>query len=160
MAASGRKAKPMTDLWLAIAHHLLAFGLVAHVASELSLAKPGLDARGLRRLAGVDAGYGLTAVLVIGVGVARVYWGAKGPAYYLENHWFWAKMTAFGVAGLLSVPPTLAFLRWRRRLKTDDAALPSPAEIERVRRFLLAELVVLLLVPVFAAVMARYTTAG
>jgi putative membrane protein len=150
----------MTDLWLAIAHHLLAFGLIAMVASELSIAKPGLDGPGLKRLAGIDAGYGLSAALIIGVGLARVNWGGKGPDYYGENHWFWAKMAAFALAGLLSIPPTLAFLRWRKRARTDPAALPSPAEIARVRRFLVLELLVLLLVPVFAAVMARYTTAG
>lgn len=150
----------MLDLWLAIAHHVLAFGLVAHVASELSLAKPGLDAAGLRRLAGVDAGYGLTAALLISVGAARVFWGAKGTEYYAENHWFWAKMAAFGLAGLISVGPTLAFLRWRKRARADVAALPSPGEIAGVRRLLLIELVILLLVPVLAAVMARYTTAG
>lgn len=150
----------MTDLWLAIAHHLLAFGLIAMVACELSIAKPGLDGAGLKRLGGIDAGYGLTALLILGVGVARVYWGAKGPAYYAENHWFWAKMAAFGIAGLLSVPPTMAFLRWRKRLRAHADALPSPAEIAAVRRFLGLELVVLLLMPVFAAVMARYTTAG
>lgn len=69
-------------------------------------------------------------------------------------------MAAFGVAGLISILPTLAFLRWRKRLKGDAATLPSAAEIAGVRRFLGIELLVLLLVPVFAAVMARATTAS
>lgn len=150
----------MLDLWLAIVHHLLAFGLVTTVAMELVLTKPGLDGPVLKRLGGIDAGYGLMALLILGVGIARVYWGGKGEAYYAGNHWFWAKMAAFGVAGLLSMVPTLAFLRWRKRAGADPTALPSPAEVARVRRFLVVEFLVLLLVPVFAAVMARYTTAG
>ena len=34
----------MTDLLLAIAHHLLAFGLVAILAGELVLVRPGIAA--------------------------------------------------------------------------------------------------------------------
>jgi putative membrane protein len=150
----------MLEITLAIAHHLLVFGLFSMVVAELVLVKPGLGAPELKRLGGIDAGYGLSALLVLIVGVLRVIYGAKGADYYLDNHWFWAKMAAFAVAGLLSVPPTIAFLRWRRALKGDAAALPSPAEVSGVRRYLLAELAVLLLVPSFAAVMARYTTAG
>jgi putative membrane protein len=150
----------MLDLWLAIAHHLLAFGLVAMLASELSIARPGLDAAGVKRLAGIDGGYGLAAGLIVAVGVARIYLGAKGPAYYLENGWFWAKMAAFGIAGLLSLPPTIAFIRWGKRLKADPTALPSPTEIARVRRFIAAGLAVLLVVPALAGVMARYTTSA
>jgi putative membrane protein len=150
----------MLEITLAIAHHLLVFGLFAMVVAELVLVKPGLGAPELKRLGGIDAGYGLTALLVLIVGVLRVIYGAKGADYYLGNHWFWAKMAAFAIAGLLSVPPTMAFLRWRRALKGDAAALPSAAQVSGVRRYLLAELAVLLLVPSFAAVMARYTTAG
>ena len=149
----------MVELGFAIAHHLLVFSLFAMLAAELVLVKPGLGAPELKRLGGIDAGYGLTAVLVVIVGVLRVVYGAKGADYYLANGWFWAKMTAFAVVGLLSVPPTLALLRWRRALKRDAHALPSPGEIAPVRRYLLAEFAVLLLVPAFAAAMARYTTA-
>jgi len=58
--------------------------------------------------------------------------------------------------GLLSVPPTIAFIGWRRALKADPSALPAPAAVRRVRGFLRAEVGLLLLVPVFAALMARY----
>ena len=150
----------MLETTLAIAHHLLAFGLFAMVAAELVLVKPGLGAAELKRLGGIDAGYGLAALLIVIVGVLRVNYGAKGGEYYASNHWFWAKMAAFALAGLLSVPPTIAFIRWRRAQKADSAALPSPLEIAKVRRLLLAEFGLLLLAPAFAAVMARYTTAG
>ena len=147
----------MLDTWLAIAHHLLFLALTAMVAVELALVRPGLSSGDLRRLGGVDAGYGLAALLIVLVGVARVMWAAKGPDYYAGNHWFWAKMAAFALVGLLSIPPTLAILRWR---KADAAALPSPAEIKRVRPYLLAELALLLATASLAAVMARYTTEG
>jgi putative membrane protein len=51
--------------------------------------------------------------------------------------------------GLLSIPPTLAFRRWRR-------AAPDEAAVGGVRRLLRLEVGLLLLIPVFAALMARY----
>jgi putative membrane protein len=150
----------MLDTWLAIAHHILFLALTAMVAVELALVRPGLSSGDLKRLGGVDAGYGLAALLIVLVGVARVMWAAKGPDYYVGNHWFWAKMAAFALVGLLSIPPTLAILRWRKAVKADAAALPSPEEVKRVRPYLLAELGLLLATASLAAVMARYTTEG
>ena len=146
----------MNDTALAIAHHLLVFGLTIMLASQLALAQPGLGAGELRRLSRIDAGYGATAGLILIVGLVRVWFGAKGADYYLGNAWFWAKMAAFAGVGLLSIPPTITFIRWSRALKADPAALPCSVAVGGVRRFLLAEVALLLLVPVFAALMARY----
>ena len=143
------------DLILAIAHHLLAFGLAAVLAAELAMVRPGLTAAGLKRLGVIDAHYGLFAGLVILVGVLRVIYGMKGPDAYVANPWFWAKMAAFATVALLSISPTLAILRWRRKVKLEPGFCPYEEEVARVRAFLLAELAIFALIPVFAAVMAR-----
>ncbi len=143
------------DLILAIAHHLLAFGLAAILTAEIALLRPGLTASGLRRLGLVDAHYGLLAVLLIVVGLLRVFYGIKGPDAYLPNPWFWAKMAAFLAVGLLSVPPTVSMLRWRRKVRLEPAFSPYQDEVERVRAWLLAEAALFVLIPVFAAFMAR-----
>ncbi len=57
--------------------------------------------------------------------------------------------------GLLSIVPTLRFIRWRRALKADPAAMPQPDAIAAVRRFLWAEVFFFALIPIFAAAMAR-----
>lgn len=141
------------DLWLAIAHHLTVFSLVAVFIAEAALIRPGMTAQDAQRVARIDLWYGILAGVAVIVGVARVYLGAKGPAYYGTNPWFWAKMTSFVLAGLLSVPPTLRYLRWRR---TSGNAAPSEVEVGIARRWLLAQGVFLALIPVFAAAMARY----
>lgn len=143
------------DLVLAIAHHIMAFGLAAVLASEIATVRPGLNAASLRRLGVVDMHYGLMAGLLIVIGVSRVMWGIKGPDAYLPNAMFWAKMAAFAVVGALSVPPTVAILRWRRRAKLEPAFQPFEEEVKRVRGWLLAEAAVFVLIPVFAAAMAR-----
>jgi putative membrane protein len=146
----------MNDTVLAVIHHLLVFGLTIMLATQLALARSELGPSDVRRLSGVDAGYGATAGLILVVGLVRVWFGAKGADYYLANPWFWAKMASFAGVGLLSIPPTLTFIRWRRAQKAEDAALPCSAAIAKVQRYLRAEVLLLLLVPVFAALMARH----
>jgi putative membrane protein len=146
----------MDDGLLAILHHVLVFGLTIMLAMQLALVREGVGAAELTRVGRIDAGYGLTAGLILIVGLLRVWYGAKGADYYTGNPWFWAKMAAFAGVGLLSIPPTLAFIRWRRALKADAGALPAPAAVAGVRRLLGLEVVLLLLVPVFAALMARH----
>ncbi|MEO8667517.1 MAG: DUF2214 family protein [Bauldia sp.] len=145
----------MTDLILAILHHLLVFALVAILATELAIVRPGIGAERVRRLAAIDGAYGVLAGLIIVVGFARVFYGAKGSEFFLTNHWFWAKMVTFVAVGLLSVPPTIRFVRWRNRLKTEPAFAPGDAEVKTIRRFLHLEAFLLFLIPIFAAVMVR-----
>ena len=116
----------LTDLILAVLHHLVIVTLIVLLAVEFALLRPGLSSSDLRRLANVDAAYGAIAGLVIVVGICRVIWGAKGPDFYLSNPWFWAKMASFAAIGLLSIPPTLALLKWRKAMK-HECRLPAAA---------------------------------
>ena len=145
----------MTDLLLAIAHHLLVFSLAAILAVELATIRPGLSGAGLRRLGIVDLHYGLIAALILIVGFARVYMGVKRPEAYLGAWTFWAKVGAFALVGLLSAPPTLRILQWRKRARAEPGFALGAAEVKAVRPFLIAELAVFASIPVFAAMMAR-----
>ncbi len=145
----------MTDLALAIVHHLLVFGLAAILAAELATIRPGLTGASLRRLGIIDMHYGLIATLILIVGFARVYMGVKGPEAYLGNWAFWAKIGAFVVVGLLSAPPTVRILQWRKRARVEPAFAIGHDEVKAVRPFLIAEVAIFALIPVFAAMMAR-----
>jgi len=146
----------MLDLVLAILHHILAFGLVAMLMAESVLVKPGMTGETARRVAGIDAGYGATSVLLIIVGGCRVAFAAKGWAWYDDNVWFWGKIGAFVIVGLLSVPPTLRYIAWRKAFAADAAWAPDTAEIARVRRFIGLQVVGIGAIIVLAATMARY----
>lgn len=145
----------MTDLVLAIVHHLLVFGLAAILAAELATIRPGLTGASLRRLGIIDMHYGLIATLILIVGFARVYMGVKGPEAYLGAWAFWAKIGAFVVVGLLSAPPTIRILQWRKRARAEPAFAVGHDEVKAVRPFLIAEVAIFALIPVFAAMMAR-----
>jgi len=144
----------MTDLILAVLHHLLVFGLVAvMMATRVLLTGPGVDPV---RLARLDAGAGGLSGLVLAVGVCRVIWGGKGWAFYEANPFFWGKIACFALIGALTIPGTIAFLKWRKARVADAAFRPEAAQVARLRR--LTGLQALALVPLLAcaAAMARW----
>ena len=143
------------DLILAISHHLAVFLLVAILAAEFALLRPGLAGSSIAQLARIDAAYGGVAALVIVVGVLRVIYGASGWEYYVGNYAFWAKMAAFVAMGLLTVPPTLAIRRWLKAGKENSNHAVPAAEIASSRRYLQLQAGIFILIPIFAAAMAR-----
>jgi putative membrane protein len=140
----------MLDLHLAIAHHILIFCIFGVVAAELSSVRPGMTVDGVRRIARIDTWYGILAGFIVVVGFSRALFAAKGWEYYLYNAFFWSKIGTFVVIGVLSVPPTVAFIRWRRA-----GVAPTDGQVATIRRFLWAETGLFALVVGFAAAMAR-----
>lgn len=118
----------MLDLVLAILHHLFVFALFAVLFAEFVSVRRGMDAAAVTRVAAIDVWYGVLAGLILIVGFARAIFAAKGWDYYAHNVFFWAKVGTFVVIGLLSIPPTLAFLRWRR-----TSTLPTGEAVAKVR---------------------------
>lgn len=144
------------DLLLAIVHHLLVFALAGVLAAELALVRPGLAGRELRLVARIDQIFGALAMAIVIVGVGRVFLGLKGWQFYAYNWAFWVKMAAFAVVGLLSIRPTMRIIAWRGAARNATGLYVVPdAEIAGVRRLIRWEAAVFLLIPVFAAIMAR-----
>lgn len=145
----------MTDLLLAIAHHLLAFGLLGLLFAQYAIVRPGLAGAALGRVQLYDRLYGAFAGLLVLIGALRLAYGFKGADFYLPNPVFWAKMAVFAAVALLSIRPTVAILAWGRAAKADPGFVVPAPEIWRVHTWLGLELVVFTLIPIFAAMMAR-----
>jgi len=140
----------MLDLVLAILHHFFAFALFAVLFAELVGVRCGMDTTAVMRIQVIDAWYGVLAALIVIVGFSRAIFAAKGWGYYEHNAFFWAKIGTFAVIGLLSIAPTVAFLRWRRATTT-----PTDAAVAKVRPCLWIQVALFPLLPAFAAAMAR-----
>ena len=110
----------------------------------------GISFESVAAVARVDLWYGILAAMILIVGFARAIFAAKGWFYYSHNGFFWAKIATFVLVAILSVPPTLQFLKWGRL-----SVAPSDRDVRRVQVFLYAELVLFALLPIFAAAMAR-----
>ena len=145
----------MTDLALAIFHHLLAFSLLGVLAAEVAITSFDIAGARLRRLQRLDRTYGLLAGLLVIVGVLRVLYGGKGPEFYVVNTAFWAKMAAFAAVALLSIAPTIRIIGWSRRARADASFAVPESEAAVLRKWLAGQLLLFALIPVFAAMMAR-----
>ncbi len=143
------------DAVLAYLHFSAVFVLFAFLTVEVMLARGELDARAIGMLRRVDLWYVGAAVVALATGFSRAIWGAKGWAYYAGDWVFWTKVGAFATVAALSIPPTLAFLRWTKRAAGDAAFLVPDAERKAMRRWLMWELHVAALIPLLAVAMAR-----
>lgn len=145
----------MTDLLLSAFHFLLVFSLVAILAAQSVFIRPGITASSLRLAVTLDRVYGANSVLLLGVGFARVYWGAKGSSFYLSNPLFWTKIGLFMTVAILSIPPTLRLIQWSKQLHAQAEFLPSEEQVRRLQWWLRAEMFVLMCIPFVAAAMSR-----
>lgn len=140
----------MLDLILACIHHLLIFALFGLLLTEFLLLKPGLSTTAIIKVSRVDMMYGLSAAVLLAVGFARAVLAGKGWPYYSHNAFFWAKLGTFVLIALLSIPPTVALIRWRR-----SGMSPAEEAVRSVRQLFHFELALFVLLPLFAAAMAR-----
>ena len=145
----------MADLMLAVLHYILIFALVGILGAEAGLVHEGMDGVQASRVAVLDRSYGAAAGLLLVVGFARVFYGAKGAAFYLQNPVFWAKIVAFALIAALSILPTVKFIAWQRRARKEPGFMPGAADVRSVRRLIVAQAGVLAAIPVLASVMAR-----
>jgi putative membrane protein len=145
----------LTDALLAICHHLLIFALLGLLITEMMTIRPTMTSRDVLYVARLDIAFGIVAGLILVIGFCRVFFGIKGAGFYLPNPVFWAKIIAFLIVGVLSIPPTLRISRWRIAAAGDSAFRPPAEEVRAVRRFMHCEGMVFFTIPVFAALMAR-----
>lgn len=145
----------LTPALVASLHHLLAFAVVGLLLAEMALLRHGIGAEDRRRLGRIDLAYGALFGVLVVVGIVRVVWTEKGWDFYEQSLPFWIKIAALVGVTLLSLPPTFTYIRWGRATKANPMFQPESSEIKRLQGYLKAELVLLAVVPVAAAAMAR-----
>lgn len=140
----------MTMVLFNFGHFLGLAAFVAALAVELALFQRRVDGRTARRLAMADLVYGLAAALVIATGLLKVFAGDKPAVYYGHNALFHIKLTLFLLVFLMSIYPTMQFIRNRRA--ADGDVVEYPAVVGTLVRI---ELAATALLPLLAVLMAR-----
>ena len=148
-----------TALWasaiMAFLHHMAAFTLTAAVIYELVTFHKDLTLAEARKIQRMDILYGVSAGVLVVVGLLRVFYFEKGAAYYAQNWFFWLKMAGFALAALLSIYPTVRFVLWRKALAADQAPRLTDQEASRIKMILRLEMLAIGLILFAAAMMAR-----
>jgi putative membrane protein len=140
---------------LAYLHISAILALVVFISSEAALCRPEwMNATVVERLVTVDRIYGISAAAVLVTGLLRVYLGVKGSGWYWGNWLLHLKIGAFVVVALISIAPTLRFLRWRKALRA-DGSLPGADEVRRARKLVMLQAHIIPFIPLAAVFLAR-----
>jgi putative membrane protein len=140
---------------LASIHLLAILSAVVFVTSETAICRSEwMNAKVVQRLVTVDTIYliGLAAVLLSGL--ARIWWGMKGDAWYWANWLLHLKFTLFIVVALLAIKPARMYRAWARELAA-SGALPREGEVRSARRQVMLAAHLIALVPIAGAFLAR-----
>ena len=143
------------DAILAYLHFVSIFALFGFLTAEAILIRRALDSGTIRLLGRVDIFYFGAAIAVLVSGFLRLVLGVKGADFYLQSWPIYAKIGLFVVVAVISVAPTLAFIRWRRFLDHDAAWQPPAEEVGKARRLVMIEIHLAALIPIFAVIMSR-----
>jgi putative membrane protein len=139
----------------AFLHHLCAFTLVAALAIEFALIRLELTVVSARRLQITDLVLGISAGLLLAIGLLRVFFFEKGAAYYWHSHAFLTKFGLFIIVGLLSIIPTMEFLSWSGAIRAGQVPVMDAAKRKRVTMVIHIELAAVVIIILCAAIMAR-----
>jgi|SRR5882672_2900392 len=139
----------------AFLHHIAAFMLFATLVVEFVLVKDELTLRTAQRLLKIDAAFGISAGVVLVVGILRVIFFEKGADYYLHSVPFIAKVSLFVIVGLLSIYPTVKYMSWRPAVRQGQVPVVDAGTLRTLRRVLHIELAGVAILILLAAMMAR-----
>ena len=145
----------MLEPWLAFFHISAILGWIVFASSEAALCRrEWLNAAVVQRLARLDRILWIATAAVLLTGLARIYLGAKGAAWYWGNWLLHLKLTLFFITALLMIGPTRRIARWQARLAA-GGSLPPEAEISGVRKLVMIATHLVALIPLAAVFLAR-----
>ena len=139
----------MTYLLFRYLHFFAIIALAGTIIIENMAIKPVINGEDARNLARVDAVYGAAATLVALFGIILWFGTGKPSEFYTQNPVFLAKVCLFVLVGIISIHPTIFFIR-HRKSEADTIAVPVSLRVT-----LKLELILLLIIPALAFLMAR-----
>lgn len=135
-------------------HYLAVLMMAGCAVAELYLLKLSPTPETVRLLPRVDRFYAITAVLTFVTGILRMYHGGKGADWYWHNGLMHGVITIFIVAGLISIAPTLRFIRWNKALGA-GGALPDAAAVRKTKVLVHVQLTLVALIALMITLVAR-----
>lgn len=139
----------MEELIVRYFHFIGIIFLSGTLAFEHLLLKEEVTNENFKRICRVDIFYGLSAMVTLFAGIILLFFIGKDSSFYFQNPFFHVKLTLFVLMGLLSIIPTLFFIKNRH---TKDEIVKIPKKLIMITR---VELLLLVLIPLFAVFVAN-----
>ena len=131
-------------------HFLGIFAVVGSLFAEAILVKPRMTRAELFFLSKIDGVYGIGALVAVGAGLLLWFGVGKPADFYTQNWIFLTKVGLFTTVGLLSIWPTVFFLKVRKGNPDEEVTIPGP-----IRLMVRVEVALLVVIPAMAVLMAN-----
>lgn len=139
------------EIILRYLHFISIFTIVSALAAEYLLLKNEMKRAAVNRLAQIDAIYGVAALVLLSVGLTLWLGSIGKPSIFYSGNWiFITKISLFGVIGILSIYPTIFFIRNRKGQPSESIKIPNA-----IFWMLRLELILIFLIPLLAGLMAK-----
>lgn len=140
-----------TEIILRYVHFISIFAIVGSLMSEHLLLKKEMTRQEVGRIARIDAVYGIAALSLLAAGLTLWLGSIGKPAVFYTKNWiFHTKLTCFILIGLLSIYPTVFFIK-NRKGNPDELVKTPPLVFWMLR----IELLLLVIIPLLAGLMAK-----
>lgn len=143
------------NAFIAFLHHIAFVLIMLTLSAEMLMLKQPLTLASAKKIQIYDAIYGVSAILILIIGSLRVMYFEKGADYYMHSAPFIVKMILFIIVGLISIHPTVTFIKWGKSLKQSIVPDVSDAQKRKIRMIIHVELTLLALIILCAAMMAK-----
>lgn len=139
------------ELVLRYIHFVSIIVITGTLSAEFVLIREKLTRKEISRLSFIDLIYGLAAIAVFAAGLTLWLGGhGKPAAWYGNNGIFHLKLTLLVIMGLISIYPTIFFLKNRKGDPNEWVSVPG-----LIKKLIGVEILILVIIPFLAGLMAK-----
>ncbi len=138
------------ELLIRYLHFVGIIAIAGSLISEHMVISTSLKRKEIKKLAAIDAVYGLAAIIMVATGLTMWFGVGKGATFYTSNGFLHIKLTLFVIIAILSIFPTIFFLKNRKGDPEDIIEVPK-----KYIMYIRIEILLLILIPIFAVLIAR-----
>lgn len=138
---------------LAYLHSLSMMAMAALLFVQLLSIDGLVDRQQVERFVRFSFGVAAAAGVMLVSGVALLVWPERSVVFYLRNPVFYIKLALFAAMILIAISPARIILQWHR--EESMGKLPERGTVFFVKRYLTAEAILFLAIPLAASLSAR-----
>lgn len=133
-------------------HFISICTMIACLFLEYFLLKKQNNRNEITTLWKIDGIYGVSSISTLTAGFLLWFVVGKPASFYENSYLIWGKIGLFLIVGILSIVPTIFFFRERTKDREGSEQVDVPVKL---KKYILAELILLFLIPVLAVFMAQ-----
>ena len=140
------------ELFIRYLHFISILTVSGSLISQHMLMASNLSRKEIKKIAIIDAIYGIALIAILITGLTMWLWIGKGSDFYTKNPLMHIKVTLFVIIGLLSIKPTMYFIKNRKGDQDEMLEIPK-----NIIMFIRIEILILFLIPILAVLVANGT---